>query len=280
MYFKKAKKWWTKTVKKVVSQVSTHKDRGGDKDFLPAYMDALVKYNDATRKYHGWPTDHDCDATLFAGLAKGSGASVNLDLAKDPKTKAWNRRPLSPHGPCNVNGVDCGSKSTISNDQILGIAYGSVSEPSRAKEIAEYARRHKMIMGSPRSRLGEVFLKPYMYSLLQRVANEPTKYPVIFTGNSKDYVTHLTAIAIHTYGRVHGKIEGHHLEMLRKLRRDDRQNPTFEALVQRYTDGNYARAVGLLTSGYVPSYIRGNKNYPLVYRLFTWAIITGQERPR
>ena len=253
--------------------ITRHVDKGGNDSYFEDYRLALEVYNKKTMRSNYWPTNHDCDATLWAGLASYGGSSfLDIKEARDLGGR-WHRRPLVPHGPCNVDGCDHGSKSTISNDMLLGVLFALRNDRDAMESLWSYAKDNCFIMGRPLHRVGEVILKPNVVSLLRGILGKKINLPPLYTSGGADYVKHLTAISIHLYGIIHGYIEGHHLQVLKSLTSEDPSNATFEAIKQRYTKRDYDRAATLMRMDVLPSYVRGSDNYALVYKLFTWKVI-------
>ena len=87
---------------------------------------ALVAASDPATS---WPSVEDCDALLWAGMAKAAGVSLQLTVAEDLPGH-WQRRPT----PCwTPSDGDVGSRSTISQDNRLGDRdrFGGRGQPLR-----------------------------------------------------------------------------------------------------------------------------------------------------
>lgn len=98
----------------------------------------------------GWPSDEDCDASLWAGIARLAGAEwVDISAAVQPNGRPT-RLPYADCGPGDM-GYNAGSATTISNDMITGIIAGlyASNDSASAKLLWEYGYTHSWIMGEP-----------------------------------------------------------------------------------------------------------------------------------
>ncbi|TXH10644.1 MAG: hypothetical protein E6R04_04745 [Spirochaetes bacterium] len=240
----------------------------------------------------GWPAPDDCDGLLWAGKAFAAGLPVQIDLAEYSPGEL-HRRP-APSCWDEKDG-DVGSKSTISNDMILGWLWAkwSVKDLDALKRLAKYGEEHNWIMGSPTSMLSRVYLKPNQQGLLGRMIyalsnHEDSRsyrhffesYPAV----SEDYERHLQALGIVLQGDVDMEaleielvgISDQMLDRLNDLVEAEPQNPLFHAALGLYT-GDFDQAFTLLLddASPVPTYVRGHNVEVLakVEKLFAMMLV-------
>ncbi len=104
------------------------------------YLELLPQVQD---KY-GFIESHECDALLWTGLVGClPGLAINIDAAFNSKDKTWHRRPINH--PC----YPCHSKSTISRDMFLGLAWYCYANKRTdiADQIVKYTLKHFGCMG-------------------------------------------------------------------------------------------------------------------------------------
>lgn len=215
----------------------------------------------------GWPADHDCDAALWAGVARAAGAHwVNVSAAL-----AANGRPMRrPYSDCSTPDE---SRTTTSNDMITGIILGLVEaqDVTALHALWDYGYERGWIMGYPEWFLSRVFLRPNGVSLLARalykLTDGRTDYkmrlsPVIYGPTDADYATHLILLSRLIQKKVGGPSYGFDIAEQLVAKR----HPS-DALAQALS-GNSNVAAGLLLNDYNhPSYVRGHENYKLVHWL-------------
>ena len=132
------------------------------------------KYKDTLKRdKHGFIEYERCDSLLFTGLV-GTVPGINVDImaAYEPVSKTWRRRPIE--NSC----YPVGSKSTISRDMFVGLAWYCWKHDRKdiANEIVKYALSHWMIMGeasSLKDKIGRCFLG---FGLLGTFARISGKY--------------------------------------------------------------------------------------------------------
>jgi len=214
-----------------------------------------------------WIAPHDCDSLLFNGIARAAGIeSIDLSLAEH-EPNVLHRRP---YDPCWLDGEDRGSKSTISNDMIVGWVLGqhAAGNAGKIKEYYERARRDHWIIGKPISVIGRVVLKPNLQAVLRLAFGSDKPGAVVFFPVKADYERHLQALLIEFVSRVNGGYTENMLDMLEGLREVDDKDALFFAA----SDMREAAADRLL-SGYIPSYIRGSDEYPHIYQAYVARLI-------
>lgn len=236
----------------------------------------------------GWPSATDCDGTLFAGLAAAGGLPTNLDLAEYSPGEIHRR----PAPSCwNPKEGDVGSKSTVSNDMILGYLYGRwrAGNLGALERLYEYGKDHSWIMGLPKSEASRVVLKPNQQGLLARAifalggkSHAERFIPATYFNVEKDYEKHLQAISILLNGEIDSgdyeltAIASSSYDRLKDLASEHPKDYLFQTALAIYS-GNYDIAVDLLLDDKtpVPSYVRGDdpKAFALAHRLFVERLI-------
>lgn len=232
------------------------------------YAVKLLQLRNATeRNIGGWPTDHECDGALWAGVARAAGADwVDVSAALRPDGRPT-RKPLR----------DCitpdESATTTSNDMITGILLGlqEAKDADSVHRLYTYGERHDWIMGYPEWYISRVLLRPNGVTLMARILYK-------LTNGQRDYTIRLAPVV---YGPVDGDYEGHLLLLSRIIEKKAggaqygmeiaetlfaKAHPG-DALAQAVS-GNYLGAALLLTGEYKsPSYVRGDEVYHLVHWL-------------
>ena len=130
------------------------------------YLELLPNVQDK----HGFIEHHGCDALLFSGLIGClPEVSVDIDAAFDPMRKIWTRR--STGKPCFdcLNNKSLGSKSSISRDMLLGLAwYAWINERlDISEQVIKYAMTHFGFMGHAdtwKTALGRCQILPGLFS--------------------------------------------------------------------------------------------------------------------
>ena len=175
------------------------------------YEERLEAYEFATTDRSGWPSHSDCDGLLFASLASYSGATVDLTLAEYAPGE-WHRRPAPSCWTEELG--DQGSKSTISNDMLLGLMLGIWAEKDvkAAQRLAVFGEFNTWVMGYPFPEMASrVLLKPHQVGLLGKAIEKLTngqdlrsyrKLPTLYTPVLEDYEVHLQTIGILFHGEL------------------------------------------------------------------------------
>lgn len=214
-----------------------------------------------------WPNDHDCDAALWAGVARAAGADwVDISAALRPDGRPT-RRPFR----------DCAfpdeSKATTSNDMITGTLLGlqAAKDVESVLRLYRYGEDNNWIMGQPEWYVARVLLRPNGVTLLARVLYQ-------LTDGQRDYAIRLAPVV---YGPVQADYE-QHLILLSRIIEKRAGGPQYgmavaekmlanaaplDALAQAVA-GRYNQAAVLLISDYKsPTYVRGADVYHLVHWL-------------
>lgn len=229
----------------------------------------------------GWPSNTDCDGLLWAGKARAVGLPSQIDLAEYAPGELHRR----PAPSCwNEQDGDVGSKSTISNDMILGWLWAKwgLKDLEALKRLAAYGEAHNWIMGAPSSMLSRVYLKINQQGLLGRMifvlsdGADDRSYRHLFESYhsvSADYERHLQALGILLQGSVEMDakelqlldITDQMLTRLRELVEAEPTNPLFHAALGVYT-GDFEQAITLLLDDQtpVPTYVRGLNEAALI----------------
>jgi len=233
------------------------------------YRGKLEQLKEVTAEHvAGWPSDHDCDGALWAGIARAAGAEwVDMAAALQPDGRPT-RRPF----------VDCSvpdeSAATTSNDMITGIILGlqAAKDVDSLSHLYRYGESHSWVMGYPERFVSRTVLRPNGITLLARVLYH-------LTGGEKDYSVRLLPMI---YGPVAGDYQLHLilLSRLASKRAGNLQSAVEivetiaaasapnDALAQAVAGNKVAATVLLLNPNYQPpSYVRGHPNYRLVHWL-------------
>lgn len=223
-----------------------------------------AKYSANKAKLSGWPSRTDCDATLWAGLARAGG--VNLDItASKAKTGQWFRRPSKD---CYSTGS---SRSDFSNDMAVGVILSaSVND---LKHWFSWVRRNDYRMGEGDP--GAAVMKPNVLGVLGRRINANLAPRLPYFPNKKDYVRHIQMLMIFIDGKSTGHITESELKLLQRY--DDGKDYLLSAIIARYT-GKYDKVINLLLAeGSPPTYVRGDEpeRYRLAHWLFAASIVLG-----
>lgn len=113
-------------------------------DTLDIKANFYVKSFPITQDKDGFIFSDECDSLLFSSLVGCiPGIKVDIDKAFDEKTGMWQRRPCSK--PCYPEH----SKSTISRDMLLGLAYYAYCNHRLdiTEQVITYALSHCFVMG-------------------------------------------------------------------------------------------------------------------------------------
>ncbi len=230
------------------------------------YNAKLVELREMSKEHIAkWPSDHDCDGALWAGIARSAGATwVEMDAALQPDGRPT-RRPLR----------DCvtpdESKATTSNDMITGILLGlqAAKDDRSIYKLYQYGLANNWIMGYPEWYMARVLLRPNGITLLARVLYQLTDgkrdyavrlMPVVYGPVQADYEQHLILLSRIIEKQAGGAQYG--MEVAEKILA---KTSPLDALAQAVA-GNYTQASILLTGDYTaPTYVRGHESYKLVH---------------
>lgn len=204
-----------------------------------------------------WPSRHDCDALLWAGLAKAAG--VHLDLSEaESEPGRMHRRPLSS-GEC----YPVESASTISNDMLWG--YLLAADRAALERLADYGQGKNWVMGAPFPEMAaRVLAKPNLVVAIgRRLGRWYGTPPCTLTPPVKDFERHLHLLAGIACGQ----------------RPDIVADDPADALARAVAGDLEGAAALLLDPNYrEPSYVRGSDAYANVHWLFAAAVVLGEVR--
>ena len=252
------------------------------------YAERLETYNSLTAANAGWPSVDDCDSTLWAGLACAGGAPVAYTKA-EYSPGVIHRRPV--RACWTPEAGDVGSKSTVSNDMLLGhmLCAWSNKDAGAFQRLAGYGEQHDWIMGAPVTEPGDVILKPNQIGMTGRAiyvlsgGADNRYYRRLFRFYApveKDYERHLQAIGIALQGEITEAIRkagldasldvgrslidinGDMLARLEELVRAEPENPLFAVALGVYS-GDMAKGVELLLRNDAPrpTYVRSKDRH-------------------
>ena len=214
-----------------------------------------------------WPSDHDCDGALWAGIARAADikeVDISLALTKEGRPT---RRPGSDCGPQD-------SSATTSTDMMLGTIVGlfAAGDLDGLEKMDDYSARHNGIMGQPENAIPLTLIKPGTKAHLANSINAlggPSstwqKFPQVYTPPAHDYELHLEMLSVYQ-----SLVTRHGVDFLtyETVVKEASNNPN-DALVQALR-GNVNHSADLLldSSWQVPHYVRGPETAPLVHKLF------------
>lgn len=239
-----------------------------------------AEYEELTKDQGGWPSVKDCDATLWAGEVCSGGLEVDIALAEYQPGQIHRR----PAPSCFENGSENGSASTVSNDMILGYlsCLWKLQDFRALQRLADYGEAHNWVMGEPADS-DRVYLKPNQIGLIGRMLyqlgdNRPyRKVPAAYFPVQKDFEKHLQVLGILLNGEVDSNlyldVDGVMLDRLKELA-EDKSDALMQSAYGRYTgDQSLALDLLLVDETPMPTYVRGSKNYKLVYWLKAASVV-------
>lgn len=257
------------------------------------------KVSEAKEKFDkesGWPDAWSCDGTLWAGLARGVGIDiVKIGLAEYQPGQIHRR----PTPDCWTNGIDLGSKSTISRDMLLGYIFGSWKSGDwpRLQRLASYGGSHDWIMGEPwPAAAGEVLMTGNLIGLLGRILCGETDYcpdyakiPAIHSKSDKDYVQHLTVLYILLDGDVDSRARDQHIsrgtqltnitqgakDLLEWHKNQKPDDVLFNGAWHLYEDGDFSETVSMLLDPEMkyPEWTENKENFNITYWLLSTKLV-------
>lgn len=197
-----------------------------------------------------------CDSLLFSSLTSMGGLPLNIEAA-EAEPGRWVRRPLS-YPECYASG---GSKSSISQDMLLGLVYWSWRHERSdiLKRIWDYCEAHRVLS---RCKMGEgaasrVWMAPALQAMIAQalfkltgtdieIRNLRAPSVVVMTG----YQAHLQVVGILMRGELYGDILESEFDTLRQQAEREPTNPLFQVAYHKFLDGNYDEALRLIASQY------------------------------
>ena len=213
-------------------------------DKASKYLDLAKQSADANK----WPVS-DCDALLWASLYNVAGGDADLDKARDASGK-WYRTPSHDCYPSR-------SKSSISQDMILGLVLASwqARDAGRIAELIKYGEDHVSIggwwlfgEGAPSRTLIRTNLQSTIYRASRKLggpSNRLADFPPVFA-HVQGYEAHLHVLHILLKGLIDGSITSYDLGFMRYFAERAPRNALFQAILHRFTDGDYSTAAQIL----------------------------------
>ena len=209
-----------------------------------------LKLLPVTQDKHGFIyTDH-CDSLLFSGLLGClPDVGVNIDAALDPETGMWHRRPIE--NPCYdcKNNKPSGSKSSISRDMLIGLAWYAWHNKRLdiSEQVIKYALKNWGFMGCAvdiTTLWGRCQIMPALFSTFCWISYRlggPSRawarwIPADVGGRVTDYQAHLQVLHILLRQQLSGKITKTEQSSLNYQASRQPDNPLFLYAVGRYIE--------------------------------------------
>lgn len=186
---------------------------------------------------HGFIYTDECDSLLFSGLLGCvPNVTVNIDAAFDKDSQMWRRRPIDlPE--CYPNH----SKSTISRDMLLGLAYYAYFNKRLdiSEQVINYALTHWGVMGK-----GDITRINIMPALLATFAwisyrlGGPSRpwlrlIPTFVSKNTEDYQAHLAVLHAYLRDELVGKSSKTHQNLYKYHADRNPKNALFQIAAGR-----------------------------------------------
>jgi hypothetical protein len=262
-------------------EVKKKKTPSMDRVQIEAYQKELIS---KIKVEDGW-IGKDCDGLLWNSIALAGGVDLDIESAEFEPGK-WHRR-AKKDGACWLPDREKNeSGSTTSNDMMTGLllAIWHRLDTDMALRFYNYGKANDWVMGEPYPKaIAKVVLRPNGQYLIARILeqlNGDTKpellLPNIYLPVSKDFERHLMTIGIYLSGEVDGSINKQMLKRLRELAGDFPKDALFQAMLGLYTGGEPTDIAIKLISNKdyeVPSYVRGDEQYPNIHMLFITKIL-------
>lgn len=241
----------------------SHLSRTEEPEFSEPSEELRKVYSDNLRSY-SFGEPRDCDTSLWAGVAYCAGVPVSLSAYLYPGNKPQRRTKIS----CWPNDLNADgrpdSRSTISNDGIIGL---SMCDSNISNRILEYGIENSGVMGEPPNAFGEVYLKWNV-----KIVLEGRDTPTFYGEPSEDYQYHIQVLLILWEGRKYGSISTNALARLKGAALAYPDDYLFAAAKECYTGGD--QATKLLLKGLNPSsYVRGDEVYPMANWLYAAKLV-------
>lgn len=217
----------------------------------PDIVDKAARYLELAKKSadaDGWPVS-DCDALLWASLYNVAGGSADLDKARDESGK-WHRTPSHDCYPTR-------SKSSISQDMILGLTLASWASQNadRIARLVQYGESNVSIGGWWLFGDGDIartLIRTNLQATIYRASrklggpsNRLADFPPVFA-HVHGYEAHLHVLHILLKGLIDSSVSTYDLGFLRYFAERAPRNALFQAVLHRFTDGDYTAAAETL----------------------------------
>lgn len=184
---------------------------------------------------YGFIESHECDSLLFTGLVGClPSVSVDIDAAFDKETGMWHRRPT------NKLCFPIGSRSTISRDMLIGLAFYCYYNKRLdiSEQIIKYALSHYGIMGKANNKitlLSRCFIGPGLLATFAWISfrlGGPSRswlrwIPADTGPIVKDYQAHLQVLHILLRARLSHYMSKRDRRVLKEQLKRQPNNPLF-----------------------------------------------------
>ena len=214
-------------------------------------------YEKRLSEFEGWPSRTDCDAMLWAGIAKAAGVEIDLNEARSEDGKLYRR----PGKDCYKKGQ---SRSDFSNDMLAG--YILASPPDDVARYYSYLESNNFVMGD--GDIGATILKPNIRATIGRIIKRDLGTRIPYLKSKKDYVRHIQMLLIYRDGLSTGFITEQEYKMLKKYNRG--KDYLLSSILAKY-DGDNVESINMLLKDIPsPSYVRGDRVDR--YRMAHWLL--------
>jgi hypothetical protein len=213
--------------------------------------EAVVAKAELYKRLHtGWAHGRGCDSVGFSALCRLAGGCKDVVITDaEGEPGRWYRNPEKDCYPDK-------SKSDISKDMFMMLFpyLYATGDKQNLREIYEYGKENGWIMG--RGYISRTFMTPPMVFLLQRMIGFSTSE---IPQSSKQvekagFEKHLDAISLMLKGMIGEGLDPIQYEEIRQYAQKNPQNALFQALYNKYRDGNQSIAIEILKNEkYFPS---------------------------
>lgn len=220
-------------------------------------MSKYNKYIQLIKRKHqdryGFIDTKHCDSLLFTGLLGCvPEIEVYIKAAFDNDKGMWHRRPLDkPCFDCK-NNKDVGSKSTISRDMLIGLAWycwfnkrGDI-----VSQVVDYAVKNFGFMGC--GAIGAINIMPPLFATFCWMDHKlngtnwwlTRKMPADLGNKTEGYESHLQVLHILLRSEIVGKLSKSEKKVIAYQAKRQPNNPLFV-----YANGDKEKALELLDNG-------------------------------
>jgi len=197
-----------------------------------------------------WAHGRGCDSVGFSALCRLSGGCKDVVITDaEGEPGRWYRNPEKNCYPDN-------SKSDISKDMFMMLFpyLYATNDKQNLKEIYDYGKANGWIMG--RGYISRTYMTPPMVFLLQRMIG--FNYSEIPESSKQvqkaGFEKHLDAISLMLKGMIGDGLDPIQYEEIRQYAQESPENALFQALYNKYRDGNQSKAIEILKNEkYFPS---------------------------
>lgn len=210
------------------------------------------KLSEARFKERGWAVS-ECDGLLFTAL-RGIGCGNDIAAFEDQvEPGKWYR---DPKHACFIPDKigEQGSDSTISKDMYVGLsAYlAHTKDIAGANRTIEYGEKHNWIVGEAKDAItlaSKCFIVPALQNVFRKIAGQQSFAPESddAIGISTGFRAHLDVLAILVKGKTDGAISNLEVAVIKEQAKRQPNNALFQAAKARFDDGDYSKAIELLS---------------------------------